>query len=78
MNGFAPRGKGTRRLWVGVVGSVASCLLTGCAKPLLSPRDERSQYDRYDVARGQYEPQFIEDEFGRRKPNLRGRLAPKD
>lgn len=49
----------------------------GCAKPLLSPRDERSQYDRYDVARGQYEPQYIEDEFGRRKPNLRGRLSQK-
>ncbi len=51
--------------------------LAGCSKPLLSPREERSQYDRYDIARGNYQPQFIEDEFGRRKPNLRGRLAPK-
>ncbi|MEZ6209960.1 MAG: hypothetical protein R3B46_01760 [Phycisphaerales bacterium] len=49
----------------------------GCSKALLSPRDERTQYDRYDVARGQYEPQYIEDEFGRRKPNLRGRLSQK-
>lgn len=58
-----------------VLGAMA--MSAGCAKPLLSPRDERTQYDRYDVARGQFEPQFIEDEFGRRKPNLRGRLSQK-
>lgn len=48
--------------------------LGGCAKPLLSPTEPRSQYSRYDLVRGQHAPQYIEDEFGRRKPNLRGRL----
>ncbi len=48
--------------------------LSGCAKPLLSPREPRSQYSRYDLVRNQYAPQYLEDEFGRRIPNLRGRL----
>ncbi|MBL0922723.1 MAG: hypothetical protein IBJ10_11440 [Phycisphaerales bacterium] len=51
--------------------------LAGCAKPLFSPQDQRTQYDRFDAVRNQYEPQYIEDEFGRRRPNLRGRLLPK-
>ncbi len=49
----------------------------GCAKSLLSPREPRSQYSRYDLVRNQYAPQYIEDEFGRRVPNLRGRLLEK-
>ncbi|MCA9306252.1 MAG: hypothetical protein KDA16_06950, partial [Phycisphaerales bacterium] len=57
--------------------AIGGVMSAGCSKALLSPRDERTQYDRYDVARGQYEPQYIEDEFGRRKPNLRGRLSQK-
>lgn len=46
----------------------------GCLDPLLSPDEPRSQYSRYDLVRGQFAPQYIEDEFGRRQPNLRGRL----
>lgn len=49
----------------------------GCSQPLFSPRETRSQYDRYDRVRNEYEPQYIEDEFGRKKPNIRGRLSPK-
>lgn len=52
----------------------AACCTGGCAKPLLSPNEPRSQYSRYDLVRGQHAPQYIEDEFGRKKPNLRGRL----
>ena len=48
-----------------------------CAKPLLAPGEERSPYDRYDAVRNRYAPQYIEDEYGRRQPNLRGRLEPK-
>jgi hypothetical protein len=58
--------------------SVAAGLLSGCKKPLLSPDDERSQYDRYDAVRNQRAPQFVYDEFGRKRPNLRDRLLPKD
>lgn len=61
-------------LLLGVLGLVC---LAGCSKPLLSPEDSRSQYDRYDRSRNQYSPQYVEDEFGDRTPNLRGRLAPK-
>ncbi|MEO1130677.1 MAG: hypothetical protein AAFX05_13370 [Planctomycetota bacterium] len=66
------------------VGTLAAVLLLACAagwgcnKPLFSPREERSQFDRYDRSRNQYAPQFVEDEFGRQEPNLKGRLEPKD
>lgn len=53
-------------LVVGVVG--------GCYDPLLTPDEERSQYDRYDAIRDQRSASFIEDEFGRKQPNLRSRL----
>ena len=59
-------------LWLGAL--LAASTLGGCAKPLLSPREPRSQYSRYDLVRNQYSPQYLEDEFGRRIPNLRGRL----
>ncbi len=50
-------------------------LLSGCQKTLFSPREGRSQFDNYDMSRGQHPPQYVEDEFGRRTPNLRGRLG---
>ncbi len=49
----------------------------GCARPLLAPDEDRSPFDRYDALRNQQAPQTVEDAFGRRNPNLRGRLAPK-
>ena len=52
--------------------------LAGCEKPLLSPNDERSPFDRYDTVRNQYADQRVMDEFGRPKPNLRERLLPKE
>ena len=51
--------------------------LVGCQDLLLAPTDERTQFDRYDRVRNNFAPQYVEDEFGRRTPNLRGRLAPK-
>ena len=54
------------------------CAVAGCRKPLLSPDEERSQFDRYDAVRNQRAPQYVTDEFGRRHPNLRARLLPKD
>jgi len=50
----------------------------GCTRVLFSPREPRTQYDRYDEVRNQLAPAYIEDEFGRRTPNLRGRLAPRN
>jgi len=66
------------RAAVGVVVVAAlGSPLAGCGKPLMSPSESRSQFDRYDRSRNQYAPQYIEDEYGARTPNLRGRLAPK-
>lgn len=69
------------RRWVGIgAGALlgASCLIfTGCGKPLFSPTDERSPFDRFDAVRNQHAPQYVEDEYGRQTPNLRARLAPK-
>lgn len=57
---------------------VGGGVLWGCTEPLLSPREMRTQYDRYDAVRNQLAPAYIEDEFGRLTPNLRGRLGPRD
>ncbi|MGP1345690.1 MAG: hypothetical protein ACTS3F_03365 [Phycisphaerales bacterium] len=48
--------------------------MTGCSKPLLSPRESRTQFDAYLRSRDALEPQFVTDEWGVRTPNLRGRL----
>lgn len=57
--------------------AMAACC-TGCNKPLLTPNEERSQYDRYDAIRGQRTSAYKYDEFGARRPNLSGRLLEKD
>jgi hypothetical protein len=70
----------SRRLLLSIAGvaCIASLLGPGgCAKPLLSPNEPRSQYDRYDAIRAQRSPSFEYDEFGRKRPNLRGRLIEK-
>lgn len=62
---------------VGVVALAVALSVGGCNRALFRAQDERTQYDRYDTSRGNYEPMFLEDEFGRRRPNLRGRLEPR-
>ena len=57
---------------------VAAGALSGCKKPLPSPDDERSQFDRYDSIRNQRAQQSVFDEFGRKRPNIRARLLSKD
>ena len=57
-----------------LLAALALGLVAGCAAPLLTPDEPRSQYDRYDAVRGQSAAPYVEDEFGRRYPNLRGRL----
>jgi len=62
----------------GVVLVVASLCLIGCQKTALRPDDTRSQFDRYDQSRSQRAQPFLEDEFGRRTPNLKARLLVTD
>ncbi len=52
--------------------------LSGCARPLLSPEEPRSQYDRSDRLRGRSAPPYVTNEFGDRRPNVRGRLLGGD
>lgn len=51
--------------------------LTGCRAPLFPENQPRTQYDRYDAVRNQQAPMFVIDEFGRSRPNIRGRVGPK-
>jgi len=46
----------------------------GCSEPLFPRREAMTQFDRYDEARRRSVEPWLEDEFGRRRPNLRGRL----
>lgn len=60
------------------VAALAMLSAVGCSEPLLAAKDERSPFDRYDTIRGSYATQYVEDKFGRRQPNLRARLGPKN
>lgn len=73
-----PRRGPRRRLTVATIATgLAVLALPSCSKPLLSPTDERTPFDRYDAVRNEYAKQYVENEFGRLKPNLAGRLTPK-
>lgn len=69
-----------------LTGGVALALLAlgvapalgGCKRSALRADDERSQFTRYDRTRNADAAPFIEDEYGRRTPNLRARLLVKD
>jgi hypothetical protein len=52
-------------------------LLGGCQKALFPQDEPRSQFDRYDRSRDAFAPAYVEDEFGRQRPNLQGRLSPR-
>jgi hypothetical protein len=49
--------------------------LAGCEKPIFTPEEPRSQYDRLDMVRNTREPSYLPDEFGTLRPNLAGRLT---
>ena len=68
----------TLGLFIGGGVLCAASALSGCSEPLLSATDVRSPFDRYDLVRGNYAPSYIENEYGRKQPNLRARLSPKD
>ncbi|MFO0856734.1 MAG: hypothetical protein U0640_05165 [Phycisphaerales bacterium] len=52
----------------------ACLLLASCQQPLYDSRAPRSQYDRADSLRDTRPEQFVYNEYGSRKPNIRGRL----
>ena len=63
---------------VAVFSGLAMLSAPGCEKPLFSPNDNRSQYDRFDAVRDRRPTAFVWDEFGSKRPNLRARLAPRE
>lgn len=52
--------------------------LGACKRSALRNDDDRTQFSQYDRTRNVDSAPFIEDEFGRRTPNLRARLLVKD
>jgi len=55
---------------------MGAAALPACSTPLFPKKADRTQYDRYDRIRQEHAAQYETDEFGRRRPNLRGRLSP--
>ena len=54
--------------------TMLAALVGGCAGPIYKPQDPRSQFERVDALRDRSQPAEIEDEYGRVRPNLSGRL----
>ncbi|MEM7622907.1 MAG: hypothetical protein AAF235_06850 [Planctomycetota bacterium] len=75
----ASRGSAPGTAW-GAAAVLIVCVLasSGCRRTLLGPDEDRSQFSRYDLVREQDVPAYLQDEFGRRQPNLRGRLIDTD
>lgn len=71
-----------RTRFTGVASTICRCacaiavaaVITGCEKPVFTPDEPRSQYDRFDAIRDQRAPSYVYDEFGARRPNVRQRL----
>jgi hypothetical protein len=72
------RAVAVRGAMVVLVGLLVVPGLGGCKRTALRADDERSQFTRYDRTRNADAAPFIEDEYGRRTPNLRARLLVKD
>jgi hypothetical protein len=62
-----------------VAGLAVGCAaaLVGCRDPLITESQIRSPFHRYDRVRNQDADTFVRDEFGRARPNVAARLAPK-
>jgi len=54
--------------------AASATLLPACQPAPITENDQRSQFDRYDAVRDRRAPAYLEDEYGRKRPNLRGRL----
>ncbi|MBU6414011.1 MAG: hypothetical protein KGS45_11105 [Planctomycetes bacterium] len=65
----------SRQLATCVLVCASAAILTGCRPPVFGPNEDRSQFDRFDQARDSRAQTLIEDEFGRKVPNLRKRLV---
>ena len=60
---------------LGSIALISVIATTGCRQGPITENDERSPFDRYDLIRDEFAPAYLQDEFGRKRPNLRGRLV---
>jgi len=63
-----------RIIGAGALAIGAIIALGACNRTVFRPDDDRTPFDRYNRSRAQQPAPFLEDEYGRRTPNLRGRL----
>ena len=49
---------------------------SGCQRTLFDNKLPRTQYERYQVLRGQYRPAAMRNAYGGQMPALRERLSP--
>ncbi|MFG0327380.1 MAG: hypothetical protein ACF8SC_08980 [Phycisphaerales bacterium JB037] len=56
--------------WLAVMG--------GCQRVLFTSETGRTPFDQHDLQQGRYVEPYVFDAFGSRRPNLNGRLAPKN
>lgn len=56
------------------VGIACAAMVGGCGKPIFTPDEPRSQFDRVQAVRDRRVPTRVMDEFGNSRPNIRGRL----
>lgn len=52
----------------------ALVLACGCQKAIFTPDEPRSQFDRVQAVRDKRVPSHVMDEYGNKRPNVRGRL----
>lgn len=63
------------RVLIGSGLVLVGLFVSGCRQSPITENDERSPFDRYDLIRDEFAPAYLQDEYGRKRPNLRGRLV---
>ena len=64
-----------RRALLCGIALMAGLAASGCRQGPITENDERSPFDRYDLIRDEFALPYLQDEYGRKRPNLRGRLV---
>lgn len=55
---------------------VAAATAGGCQRSLFNQNEARTQFERFELMRGEYRPAEEPDVFGNPQPALRARLLP--
>ncbi|MFK7961580.1 MAG: hypothetical protein AB8G96_13755 [Phycisphaerales bacterium] len=65
-----------RNLRLAVIAGLSAMVLAsaGCQRALFVPNEPRTQFETYELMRGEYSPSEEPDVFGNPQPALRSRL----